>query len=147
MKRKIRKLLIIPIATIVVMAALFAAYYGFGIISTLRTDLGRHSDMSLLNAVIREELRTYFKREGHYPENLDVLKPTIVKNCYLTNEPDRPKELEMLTHFQYSSDGITYTIIWSHENKHDGTIYTHKEYGRNGILEKTELYINGQRRN
>ena len=129
------------------MAVSIAVYYGFGIISTLRTDLGRHSDMSLLNAGIREELKTYYEREGHYPENLDGLTPTIVKSCYLTSVPDRPKELEMLTHFQYSSDGTTYTIIWSHENKHDGTVYTHKEYGRNGILENTELFINGQRQN
>jgi len=143
MKRKTRILLIIAIPAVAVMAVLIAVYCGVWIYAT-STDIGLHSDMSLLNAVIRDELKRYFKREGRYPEDLDVLIPTIVKKCYVTSVPDRPKELEMLNHFKYSSDSITYTIIWTFEGKNSGAVYTHKEYGRNGTLEKTELYINGQ---
>ena len=147
MKRKTRIFLIIAMPAVAVMVVSIAAYFSVRIISALSTDMRLHSDMSSLNAGIREQLRTYFEREGCYPDKLDVLKPTILKSCYLTNVPDQPKELEMLTHFKYSSGGNTYTIVWSFENKQDKNVYTHYEYGRNGILEKSELYINGQRTN
>jgi hypothetical protein len=45
----------------------------------------------------------------------------------------------------HSSDGTTYKMIMSYETKR-GTVYTHKSYVRNGIREKYEFYINGQRR-
>ncbi len=147
MKRKTKTLLIIAIPAVAIMAVSIAVYCGVWIISALGTDMGLHSDMCELNAGIREELKTRFEQEGCYPENLDVLIPTIVKKCYPTGVPDRLKELDMFSFFKYSNDGNTYTIIWSYKNKYGGTVYTHKEYGRNGTLEKSELYINGQRRN
>ena len=147
MKRKTRKLLIIAIPAVAVMAVLIAVYCGISL-SASRSDMILLSDLSGLNAGIRGELKMYFEREGRYPENLDVLIPIVLKNYYMKSEPYQPKEkdIEILSHFKYYSDGTTYKIIRSYETKR-GTVYTHKEYGRNGILEKTEFYINGQRRN
>ena len=136
MKRKTRKLLIIAISAVALIAMLIAAYYCGVSLSAMRSDWRLHSDLSFLNAVIREELKSYFEREGRYPENLDVLIPTILKNCYTTSVPEKPKELELLSHFKYSSDGTTYTIIRSYKRKQDGAVWIYTGYGRNGILEK-----------
>ena len=132
MKRKTRKLLIIAISTATVMAVLIAVYYCGVSISALRTDWRLYENLRELNHSIRGELKMYYEQEGSYPEKLDALIPTIVNNRYTASVPEKPKELEMLSHFKYSSDGTTYTMIWSFKN------YTHKEYGKNGILVKIE---------
>ncbi|MCP4609050.1 MAG: hypothetical protein GY845_10105 [Planctomycetes bacterium] len=135
MKRKTRIILIIAIPPVAVITVLIAVYCGISL-SASRSDMILLSDLSFLNAVIRTELSSYYKREGCYPENLDVLKETIIKNCYTTSVPEKPKELKLLNHFKYSSDGFTYTIIWSYKRKIDGTVWTYKEYGRNGKINK-----------
>ena len=140
LKRKTRIILIIAIP----MAVLIAVYCGISL-SASRSDMILLSDLNGLSAGCREELERYFEREGRYPENLDVLIPAILKKCYTTSVPEKPKILEMLSHFKYSSDGTTYKMIMSYVTKR-GTVYTHKGYGRNGIREKYEFYINGQRR-
>ena len=137
MKRKSRKILIIAIPPIAVMAVLIAVYCGISL-SASRSDWRLHSDLGQLNAVFRWELKSYFEREGRYPENLDVLGPKIVKECYPKSDPNqlKEKELELLSHFKYSSDGTTYTILMSYKRKQDGAVWIYSGYGRNGILEK-----------
>ena len=123
------------------MAVLIAVYCGISL-SASRSDMILLSDLSQLGTGFRWELKSYFEREGRYPENLYVLGPKIVKDCYTTNDPNqlKEKELKLLRHFKYSSDGTTYTLIWSFESKHGGRVHIYKQYGRNGIMGKTENY-------
>ena len=140
LKRKTRKLLIIAIPPVAVIAVLIAVYCGISL-SASRSDMILLSDLSFLGTAFSGELMSYFKREGRYPENLDVLGPKVVKDCYTTNDPNQLKEeLELLSHFKYSSDGNTYTLIWSIERKHFGTVHIFKQYGKNGIMGKRENY-------
>ena len=132
MKRKTRKLLIIAISAVALIAMLIAVYYCGVSLSASRSDYRLLSDLGQLNAGFTRVLREYFEREGHYPENLDVIIPTVWKICEKKNEPD----LELLSHFKYSSDGTNYKLVRSYKRKQDGAVWIYMEYGRNGILEK-----------
>lgn len=123
---------------IVLLASLFVLQQIF----RAREDYLFHSDMSSVNALIRDKLKHYFEQESRYPDSLKELTESIIKNSYSERDaPDNSKELELLLNFDYFSDGMTYSITWS--ASHHGIDHTHKEYGNDGDLVKTEYYING----
>jgi len=139
---KTRKKHIVKIA-IATSALIVVGFYGFITIDTLRNLPFNQifSDMSYLNYIIREELQQHYDQKGCYPNSLDMIKETIITNLYIAEVPDNPKELELFSRFEYSTDGNNYSITWSISNR--GTIHTQKEFGRNGGLVKVEYYIDG----
>lgn len=142
MARQISKLLVIVLLS--VPAGLVAVYCAAELAASWRglPDMRLHSDMSCLNAVIREELQRYSEQEGRYPESLGVLTQSILEGYYGINVPDQPEARGWLSRFHYSSTEDTYTVTWS--VKQYGKLYTHKEYGKHGALVKTELYVDGK---
>ncbi|MHC4158650.1 MAG: hypothetical protein ACYSSO_06185 [Planctomycetota bacterium] len=101
-----------------------------------------HSDMSLLNSVIREQMKDYYDINGKYPQDLKELESDIIRSIYTSKAPENPKELKMLEEFVYVTDGIKYEISW--DAAQGDKIYTHKEYAKNGKLYLSEMYLNGQ---
>lgn len=141
MSRQIKFLVIVLLSVPGVVIAVFCAGQ---IVASWRAlpDMRLHSDMSCLNAVVREELQRYFEQEGRYPDSLGVLTESILEAYYVGNVPEQPEALGWLSRFHYSSTGATYAVTWS--VKQHGTLYTHKEYGKDGALAKTELYVDGK---
>ncbi|UCG59038.1 MAG: hypothetical protein JSU70_05925 [Phycisphaerales bacterium] len=109
----------------------------------VKPDIRLHSDMMLVDAGIREELQRYYKKEGRYPDRLEILTDSILRGCYTGVVPEKPKELELLPRSEYSTDGQTYTLTWSVERRSE-TVFTYKRYGRHGAFVTLEMYIDGE---
>ena len=144
MARQIRKTWVIGLIVLVaVLSGLVAVGGGIllGICLGNMRDIRLESEMSFLNAAIREQLQQYFEQEGHYPDSLDMVTQSILENSYRKNA-DKPKILSWLSCFHYSSTGDTYILTWS-LNQH-GNLWTDKEYGENGVFVKWESYVDGK---
>jgi hypothetical protein len=102
-----------------------------------------HSDMLSVNAALTEELQDYYENEGRYPDRLEILTGAIVRGSYIGEVPEKPKELGLLPRFDYSTDGEAYTLTWS-VGRRSGTVFSYKEYGRDGALVRLEMYIDGE---
>jgi len=138
-----RNIIIIFTATVVI-ATLFV-YYAMPFLREMestRKGIYVHSDMSMLNASIREELQEYYKKNAHYPDNLQILRNTILKRIYPHRIPEEPNVMDYFNEFKYSAYGISYNLTW--EARHSNKTYTHKESGSKGELARTELYIDGK---
>jgi len=130
---------------VVVFIAILSCYiaiYVIRIITYTRIEMIRHSDMSLLNSNVREELYDYYKDNGAYPNNLNILKEPLLKSIYPNKLPKGPNVMDYFDKIKYSTDGNSYNITW--EAKQNKTIYIHKEEGQKGEPARTELYINGK---
>jgi hypothetical protein len=144
MARQIRKTwVIVLVAVLTGLIAVCGAILLVDIYLCYMRDLGLHSEMSFLNAAIRDHLQQYFEQEDHYPDSLDMVTQSIL-DSYQKNA-DQPKILSWLSCFHYSSTGDTYILTWS-LNKY-GNLWTNKEYGKNGAFVKWEVYVDGKLHN
>lgn len=98
-----------------------------------------HSDMLYLRACIREDLQEYYKRNGSYPENLQLIWETILNSGFLSPVLEEHKDGHLLNEFKYSTDGSSYTMIL------EVVGYTHIDKGQKGERAISELYRNGDK--
>jgi hypothetical protein len=137
-----RNTIIILTVTAVVTLSIYFAIHTLKTFLDLRDDINCHSDMSMLNAGIREELQKYYKKKGSYPESLQLIKETVLIGTYPSKIPEGPNAIDYFNEFIYSTDGNSYSVTY--EAKHGETVYTHQEEGQKGGTPQTKLYINGK---
>ena len=129
-------------------AALMIAYAAFlaTIVALSSPDvpyLRLYSDMSLLDTALREELQKNYEKEGRYPDRVDVLAEAVVGTIHAGKVPEKPKELDPLPRFEYTTDGETCTMTWSMAWRR-GRVDTYKDYGRHGTWITFECYTDGE---
>jgi hypothetical protein len=142
-KMSFKKILII-LAMIAVSAILatFIVFPFFMRLENTRKDINIHSDMSFLNACIRENLQEFYKANDRYPENLQALRTSIAKKAFPNKLPDGPNVMDYFNNFHYSSDGNSYEV--NYQAKQGTTQFFHKENAYRGEFPNSELYVDGK---
>ena len=125
-----KKVLIILVIIAIVAAFLELSF----ILLIIDEDVEYDSLLSSVNIVISQELRGYYKKNGRYPENLQVLREWSPNSDYFRDNKGR----DLLNEFKYSTDSNSYVMtreIWN---------YMFREKGENGEMAQSEVYLNGK---
>ncbi len=113
MKSSVKYKIIIPAIIIVVVP--LSIYYVIipHIRSTKRIKRiqHHHSEMLKVQAGIYKELREYYRKNGYYPENLKLIKDSILDRSFVSPVPEKHKDGHVLNEFKYSTDGNSCTLI------------------------------------
>lgn len=128
--------IIITLAVIVVVIPL-SVYFVIEIRSTSKR-ISYKSDMSELHAIIQTELQKYYKKNGSYPENLQLIRETVLNRHFVSKIPEKHKDGHLLNEFKYSTDGSSYIMIL------EVVGYTHIYKAQKGEPARRELFINGR---
>jgi hypothetical protein len=98
------------------------------------------SDISYVNAGIREALMRYYKNNNKYPAKLIELRDFAVGHDVLSNLKVTDKN-ELFNKFTYNATDTSYEISVSTER--NNMLDTDKEFGEKGEFIAFESYVNG----
>ncbi len=140
-----RKYKIILTILVLVLGTTSIVLCTFRYFNEIKDDMKCYSNISLLKAVVRESLHSYYCAHDCYPTRLEFLRDDILARIYTPQTiPKEPKELELLKDFTYISDGNSYKVTC--KIQFHSKLETYIEHVAQDRMVFTELYIDGQLR-
>ncbi|NLW83922.1 MAG: type II secretion system protein [Phycisphaerae bacterium] len=89
-----------------------------------------HSDLMLLDNVIRTCIREYYESNQEYPESLSQIEDKVFEKCYTGSPSGGSKYQELLNKFKVSSNKNKLVLSWQVEKK--DAVYCYETVFENG---------------